>query len=160
MNKYVINYKRIEDGFWLATVTGVPGCLTQGRTINQTRERIKEALTLFVDDVESANLVDNIQLSTKARRALNHFKAVRERAIAEGIKLQESASQAASALIDGMGMSMRDTGELLELSHQRVHQIVHSSKDWEALLYALDHPPKSNPALRKLMKPKSVFADE
>ncbi len=54
MSKYVINYKPIEDGWWLATVQGVNGCLTQGSSIRQTRERIREALSLYVKDAQSA----------------------------------------------------------------------------------------------------------
>jgi predicted RNase H-like HicB family nuclease len=125
MKNYVINYERIEDGWWLATVKGVRGCLTQGRTLKQARQRIVEALSLFVDDADKATLIDNIKLTTKARQALDQFKTARKRALEEGVKLQSSASKAASLLIDGMGISMRDTGELLGLSHQRTHQIFH-----------------------------------
>ncbi len=128
MNSYTIKYKRIEDGWWLATVEGVHGCLTQGRTINQTRERIREALSLFVDDTDSANLIDNIQLSAKVQRALNQFKVVRKQANEEIAKLQDSATETAILLIEGVGMSMRDAGELLGLSHQRVHQILHRAE--------------------------------
>lgn len=126
MKKYVINYERIEDGWWLATVEGLRGCLTQGRTIKQSRERIREALSLFVDDASTADLIDNIRLSAKARRAVNKFKAARQRATDQAIKLQDAANKTASALIEGMGLSMRDTAELLGLSHQRIHQIFHT----------------------------------
>lgn len=32
-----------------------------------------------------------------------------------------------------------------------------SQEQWNAICYALDNPPKTNPALRKLMRSKSVF---
>ncbi len=127
MSSYIINYKRIEDDWWLATVEGVRGCLTQGRTISQTRERIREALSLFVDDANTAQFIDNIQLSAKVQRALNQLETARNRANEEAVKLQDSAAKAATLLIESMNMSMRDAGELLGLSHQRVHQILHSS---------------------------------
>lgn len=117
----------MEDGWWLATVDGVAGCLTQGRTINQTRRRIREALSLFVEDAYTAKLIDNIQLSAKVQQALNQFKAVRKRANEEMIRLQESANKAVTLLIEGTNMGMRDAGELLGLSHQRIHQILHRS---------------------------------
>ena len=63
MKTYTAKYEPIENGWWLATVEGVHGCLTQGRTIKQTRERIKEALSLFVDDAYTAKLIDEIQLA-------------------------------------------------------------------------------------------------
>lgn len=34
-----------------------------------------------------------------------------------------------------------------------------SEEQWNAICHALDNPPKSNPALRKLMRSKSVFED-
>ncbi len=37
------------------------------------------------------------------------------------------------------------------------HVISVSEGQWEILCHALDNPPKTNPALRKLMKSKSVF---
>jgi predicted RNase H-like HicB family nuclease len=127
MNSYVVKYKRIEDGWWLATVDGVPGCLTQGRTINQTRRRIREALSLFVDHADTAKLIDNIQLSAKVQQTLNQFNIVRKRANEEIVRLQDSANKAVTLLTEGTDMSMRDAAELLGLSHQRVHQILHRS---------------------------------
>src|ERR1700722_20013113 len=94
MNSYTVQYKRIEDGWWLATIDGVPGCLTQGRTIHQTRLRIREALSLFVDHADTAKLIDNIQLSAKVQQALNQFNAVRKRANKEMVRLQDSANRA------------------------------------------------------------------
>ena len=127
MNTYTVKYKQIEDGWWLATVDGLPGCLTQGRTINQTRQRIREALSLFVENAYTAKLIDNIQLSTKVQRALDQFNIVRKHANEEMVKLQDSASHAVLLLTEGAHMSMRDAGELLGLSHQRVHQILNRS---------------------------------
>jgi uncharacterized protein (DUF1778 family) len=43
----------------------------------------------------------------------------------------------------------------------RNQYIMAVSKDqWQDICYALDHPPKNNPALRKLMKAKSIFAED
>jgi uncharacterized protein (DUF1778 family) len=37
------------------------------------------------------------------------------------------------------------------------HVMSVSEDQWNAICHALDNPPKSNPALRKLMRSKSVF---
>ena len=42
-------YERDESGWWAATVRGVRVCHTQGRTVDEARRRIREALELFVD---------------------------------------------------------------------------------------------------------------
>jgi uncharacterized protein (DUF1778 family) len=40
---------------------------------------------------------------------------------------------------------------------QRQHLIAVSGTQWKTICQALDNPPKSNPALRKFLKSKSVF---
>lgn len=48
MEKKVFNFTVIieqgEDGWYIATVPDIPGCYTQGKTIPQVLERIKEAI--------------------------------------------------------------------------------------------------------------------
>lgn len=59
MSTYHVVYRRDESGWWVASVREVRGCHTQGRTVDQARRRIREALELFVDDAPSATLVDS-----------------------------------------------------------------------------------------------------
>jgi predicted RNase H-like HicB family nuclease len=42
-------FERDADGWWVASVPSVPGCHTQGRTLAQARERLKEALAVSVE---------------------------------------------------------------------------------------------------------------
>lgn len=48
MKKKILNFTTIiekdEDGWYVATVPDIPGCHTQGKTIAQVSERIKEAI--------------------------------------------------------------------------------------------------------------------
>ena len=50
MKTYRVIYERDEDGWWVAEVAEVPGCHTQGSTIEQARLRILDALSLYSDD--------------------------------------------------------------------------------------------------------------
>jgi hypothetical protein len=50
VKSYRVAYERDVSGWWVATVRGVRGCHTQGRTVDEARRRIREALGLFVDD--------------------------------------------------------------------------------------------------------------
>jgi len=54
VKSYRVAYERDESGWWVATVRGVRGCHTQGRTVDEARRRIREALELFVDDARKA----------------------------------------------------------------------------------------------------------
>lgn len=41
-----------EDGYFVASVPEFPGCHTQGRTLEEVRERIREAIELYLDTHE------------------------------------------------------------------------------------------------------------
>ncbi len=53
---YRVVIERDETGAWIARVPGLRGCHTYGRTLNEVRRRIREALSLWVDDAETAEL--------------------------------------------------------------------------------------------------------
>lgn len=40
------------DGWFVASVPALPGCLTQGETREEALENIKEAIALFLEDEE------------------------------------------------------------------------------------------------------------
>lgn len=123
MKSYTVKYERDADGWWVATVKGVSGCHTQGKTIEQSRTRIREALELFVEDAQTAELIDDIFLPAKARNLVKTVLDSRDRVESESKKLQKVTSDAARVLIEDIGVSMRDAGVILGLSHQRVHQL-------------------------------------
>lgn len=41
--------ERDEDGMFVASVPAMPGCHTQGETLAEARENIKEAILLWLD---------------------------------------------------------------------------------------------------------------
>jgi predicted RNase H-like HicB family nuclease len=61
IKKYTVVYEHEDDGWWTASVREVLGVRTQGRSIAQTRERVREALGLFVDDAATAELVEEVR---------------------------------------------------------------------------------------------------
>jgi predicted RNase H-like HicB family nuclease len=46
--EYAVVYQPIEDGWIMATVPELPGAVTQGRTMKEAREMIKEAVELLL----------------------------------------------------------------------------------------------------------------
>lgn len=47
---HAVTYKQDEDGVWVATVPDVPGVHAQGRTRNEARERLREAVAAALGD--------------------------------------------------------------------------------------------------------------
>ena len=68
MKTYRVVYELDESGHWIAAVPSVKGCHTYGRSIRQARDRIREALALFVRDAARVRLVDDVRLPADVRR--------------------------------------------------------------------------------------------
>jgi predicted RNase H-like HicB family nuclease len=117
-------FARDESGAWTAHVPRVRGCHTYGRTLEQARRRIREALSLWVDDADSAEFVEEIRLPAHVRNAINRSRAARRQAMRERDRAREVMKEAAETLVQEVGLGLRDAGELLEISHQRVQQLV------------------------------------
>ena len=122
MAKYTATYTHEDDGWWTVRIKEVQGVHSQGRSISQARNRVREALSLFVDDADTAEITDDIKLPPVVRKFVAKVEAVtrdHERSVARVAKAKE---QAARKLITTM--SVRDAGAVLGVSHQRVQQLV------------------------------------
>ena len=122
--KYTAVYEYGDDGWWTVSIREVRGVHTQGRSIAQARTRVREALGLFVDGAETAELVDDIRVGAGMLNAI--LKARRARKAADRQqKLATLASRAAAKKLVAK-MSVRDAGEVLGVSHQYVQQLASS----------------------------------
>lgn len=129
MNAYHVAYERDESGWWVASVRGVRGCHTQGRTVDEARRRIREAMELFVRDARSAKIVDDVKLPVLAAKAIRAYATLRQRAKQEDRRAALAARHAVRLLRGGkLKMSARDAARLLGVSHQRVHQLAHDER--------------------------------
>ena len=119
---YQVELERDERGWWIASVPAVPGAHTQGRSIAQAMNRIREALSLWVDGAEGAELVPEVRLSTTARATVRRAASARRRA-------ERAQDESAEILRDSIRelrrqqLSTRDIAALLELSPSRVDQL-------------------------------------
>ena len=121
---YRVVIERDETGVWLAHVRGVRGCHTHGRTLDQVRRRIREALSLWIEDADDAEFVEEIRLPGDARQAIQRSSSARRRAERGRENAQSTTASAADLLVGRLGLGVRDAGELLGLSYQRVQQLV------------------------------------
>lgn len=124
LRTYVVVYELDERGWWVASVPEVPGCHTQGRSIAQARERVREALGLFRKGAGRVRFEEDVRLPAQARRLITELERARQKAEAAHDLEQELVRKVAAFVTGRVGLSLRDTGELLGLSHQRVQQVV------------------------------------
>lgn len=112
-----------EDGVWLIEVVGLQGVRSFGRTATSAVDNVREAiaaaedldewgdldLVITVRDESAAAVLERLR---EARRQEESASAERHRAIMDAI-----------AALRGEGMSYRDIGTVIGLSHQRVAQL-------------------------------------
>jgi hypothetical protein len=80
-------------------------------------------LGLWVDNAGTAELIDDVRLPAEADYALALSWYARFRLEQEQIRARQWTTYAVNVLTNRLHLSMRDSGELLGLSPQRVHQI-------------------------------------
>jgi len=54
--KYTVVIEKDEDGWYISDVIGLPGCHTQGKTIDQLIERTKEAIKAYLESEEEPEI--------------------------------------------------------------------------------------------------------
>jgi predicted RNase H-like HicB family nuclease len=47
--EFSVVIERDEDGFYVASVPGLPGCHTQARSLDELMERVREAIALCLE---------------------------------------------------------------------------------------------------------------
>lgn len=127
--KYTVVFEPDEGNWWAITIPSVPGVLTQAKSLEQGRKRIREALSLAIGDdaAEAAELVDDIRLPPKADKTVRDV-AIR---VAEVRKLQDNLTddlRRAAKLLRTAGLSLRDSADVLGVSHSRVQQVLEEKR--------------------------------
>ena len=121
---YRIDLERDENGAWSVRSPDVPGFHTYGRSLRQARNRAREALSVWVEDADDAELEFRYRLPKQWREATRGSRQARTRAIDTEREAQARATEVAHYLTAVCGLSLRDAAELLGLSHQRVQQLI------------------------------------
>jgi predicted RNase H-like HicB family nuclease len=118
-----------EDG-WHAYIPAVKGCRTWGKTLGYARRNVREALSTCVDvlgenaDViaKNADLQEDVRLPSSVLRALRRAKVLGEKLAREADNANE-ARIAAIAALTAFRVGIRDVGNIVDLSHQRIAQL-------------------------------------
>lgn len=126
-NTYRVDYEQDETGTWVATIddNGV-SAVSQGRSLSVARKRIREALAAYLDSdakAESAVLIDDVKLPAPARKLVQRSVEARKR-LEQDLQAVLAKTESAATHLANVGMSRRDTAEILGLSYQRIQQLV------------------------------------
>lgn len=117
---YVATVEPIEDGFWLARVPEVQGCLSQGKSIAQARRRIQEALSLFDENAKVTQV--KVLFPPDLITDIRHWKSIRD----ELTRLQKASNELLRRMLRRtaeLRLSTRETADAFGLSFQRISQL-------------------------------------
>jgi hypothetical protein len=127
VKRYAVRARRI-GGWWALDVDGTPGVHTQVRRIDQAEEMAREAIAGVLDIAPgSFEVVVAPVMPARVRTIVEQATTARSQAA----QAQDAAAQltrdAARRLVQE-GLTVRDAGALLGVSHQRIAQLVRNSR--------------------------------
>ena len=125
---YKAVYSREPDGAWIVYIRGHRHEIhTFARSLRTARENIRDALSLWYDDADSATIVDRVELEPALEEEL---AATEELARLHSDVSRQLAAKRRRAVrvLQKKGLGTRDIAELLELSQQRVSQIARGTR--------------------------------
>jgi DNA-directed RNA polymerase specialized sigma subunit len=119
---------REPDGAWIVYIRGHRHEIhTFARSRRTARENIRDALSLWYDDADSATIVDRVELEPALEEELAEAEELARLHSDVSRKLAAKRRRAVRVL-QKSGLGTRDIAELLELSQQRVSQIARGAR--------------------------------
>ena len=124
MKRYSVRARRVGD-WWALDVLDIPGIHTQVRRLEQAEAMVRDAIAGVTDTpAGSFELVLDPEVLPNARVLLDEATAARSQAATAQDAAARLTRDAARLLVEGEGLTMRDAGVLLGVSHQRIAQLV------------------------------------
>ncbi|NUJ88243.1 hypothetical protein HOW07_09500 [Plantibacter sp. MCCC 1A11337] len=120
---YTVTAERTAK-WWVLQAVDVPGAITQVARLDQA-DQIKEAIA-FVAGVPEEEVEIDVQ-PVLPEEASEHLERARElRTVADWVAQEATIeTRIAARRLSSGGISMRDIGMIMGVSHQRAHQVLH-----------------------------------
>ncbi len=116
---------RRSDGWWAVDVPAIPGARSQARRLDHVEAMAREVIGLLLDaDPDSFEIDVEVDLPEQVRQRVDAVGRARADADDAAQLATGLTGRTALDLRDQLGLSMRDIGRLLGISHQRVAQLL------------------------------------
>ena len=119
--------KAIRSGDWWAiTIPELKGVHSQARRLDQAEAMAREAISLFLD-IPDDSIEVTVEPVLPAALQADVDKALAVRGEAEELQREAATATARAAreLVRGAKLTVREAGQVLGVSHQRVAQLLH-----------------------------------
>lgn len=114
-----------SGSWWAIRVPDLPGVFSQCRRLDQVEQHVREAIALLLDvDEAEVGTVDVAVVAPPVVTDLVQSVRLADHTAREAVEAASRArKEAARSLVD-QGYPLRDIGQLIGISHQRVSQIL------------------------------------
>lgn len=123
---YRVEAERSGD-WWAITVPSLSGLFSQAKRLDQVEATAREAIAMMLDIDESS--VGPVEVTATPPASVVDLIEELKKSVAIATEASTAAAAArreVAQLLHDEGLPLRDVGELLGLSHQRVSQILAS----------------------------------
>lgn len=128
MKTFMVTARRAGK-WWALEVPEVPGVFSQVRRLDQAEAMARDALATMLDVApDSFGVKVEPALDDAAREVLDALARAKKELARVQRDAALAAQRAAVVLTRDDGLSMRDAGEVMNLSHQRIAQILEEAE--------------------------------
>lgn len=115
-----------SGNWWAITVPELKGVHSQARRLDQAENMAREAIALFLDaEPDAIDVSVEPILPDKLQAEVTEVRATRGQAEDLQRTAAEVTARAARHLVDQANLTVREAGQILGISHQRVAQLLH-----------------------------------
>lgn len=116
-----------SSDWWAITIPELKGVHSQARRLDQAEGMAREAIGLFLDvPADSFDLTLVPVLPPGVQADVDRARTARGEADALQREAATATARAARELVKGTKLTVREAGQILGVSHQRVAQLLHS----------------------------------
>ncbi len=116
---------RRSGAWWAIDVPELRGVYSQARRLDQVEAMARDAIALFLDvSDDSFDIILQPVLPEDLEADLEAAKTARSRADAAGREAQDAVRSVTRRLHEELGLTVRDAGAILGVSHQRAQQLL------------------------------------
>ncbi|HUZ10735.1 MAG TPA: hypothetical protein VMU76_11285 [Acidimicrobiales bacterium] len=129
MNKHYTARATRSGKWWAITVDGLRGAHSQAKRLDQVENNAREVISLLTDSDPDSFTVEVVQeMPAEWSKIIAEFMALSNQATEMAMRVTQAQRFTVGRLVQE-GLTVRDVGELMHLSHQRVAQIAQLLED-------------------------------
>jgi len=118
-----------SQGWWAIRIPEVRGAFSQARRLGEVERMVRDVVSLVLEvPPDSFDVRVEVTLPEAAEQAVRRAAELRHEAQLAAASAGQAVVDAARLLVVVEGLTMREAGQLLGISHQRVAQILREAR--------------------------------